>query len=318
MQTRILDGAAVAEQIKSELRVELEALRAVGIVPGLAAALVGENPASQIYVRNKVKTCQDLGIHSESHELPATTSQAELIDLVKRLNARDEIDGVLVQLPLPGHIDSDEVLQTVAPAKDVDGFHPENVGRLVLGTQRLAPCTPMGVMELLRREGIELKGTRAVVVGRSNIVGKPMALLLLHQHATVTICHSRTRDLPGVCREADLLIAAIGRPALLTRDYIKPGATVIDVGMNRLQDLDQIARIFGPDSPKLESARKRGSALVGDVHPIEALGLAGALTPVPGGVGPLTIAHLLKNTVLACRLRRGTEAPAGAPTGDIR
>ena len=318
MQTRILDGARIAEQIKSELKTELETLRTLGIAPGLAAVLVGENPASQIYVRNKVKTCLDLGLYSESLELPATVSQRELVTAIQRLNARDDIDGVLVQLPLPSHIDTDEVLRTVDPSKDVDGFHPENVGRLTIGNPRLAPCTPMGVMELLRREGIELKGARAVVVGRSNIVGKPMALLLLHQHATVTICHSRTRDLPGVCREADVLVAAIGRPAFITGDYIKPGAVVIDVGMNRLQDLDEIAKLFGPDSPKVETARKRGSALVGDVHPVEALGVAGALTPVPGGVGPLTIAHLLKNTVVACRLRRGAGARAAAETGDVR
>jgi len=318
MQTRILDGARVADEIKAELKTELEGLRACGITPGLAAVLVGENPASQIYVRNKVKTCLDLGLRSESLEMPTSVSQRELVTAIQGLNARDDIDGILVQLPLPSHIDTNEVLRSVDPSKDVDGFHPENVGRLAIGNPRLAPCTPMGIMELLRREGIELKGARAVVVGRSNIVGKPMAFLLLHQHATVTICHSRTRDLPGVCREADILVAAIGRPAFITGDFIRPGAVVIDVGMNRLQDLEQIARIFGPDSPKLETARKRGSALVGDVHPVEALGVAGALTPVPGGVGPLTIAHLLKNTVVACRLRREMGAGTTTGTGDVR
>ncbi len=305
METRILDGKKIAEQIRSELCSEIGDLRSKGIIPGLAVVLVGENPASQIYVRNKAKTCAELGMHSESHELPASTSTAELLDLIGRLNADDAIDGILIQLPLPSHMDADVILRAVDPTKDVDGFHPVNVGLLSIGTFTLAPCTPMGIIEMLKREGIAIKGAEAVVVGRSNIVGKPVAMLLLHQHATVTICHSRTRDLPEVCRRADILVAAIGKPALITKEFIKPGATIIDVGTTKIPDRDQALRLFGPDSAKFRTFEKQGSVLVGDVHPTDPLGLAGAVTPVPGGVGPLTIIHLMKNAVLACRARKG-------------
>lgn len=314
METRILEGKKTAEQIKSELRSELQVLHKSEIVPGLAVVLVGDDPASSIYVRNKVKACDALGMYSEAHELPAATSAGEVLELVRALNQNDRIDGILVQLPLPPHIEPHAVLSAVAPEKDVDGFHPINVGRLSIGSFALAPCTPMGIMEMLRREGVTIKGSRAVVVGRSNIVGKPMAMLLLHQHATVTVCHSRTRDLPAVCREADILVAAIGKPAFLTKDYIKPGAVVVDVGMNRIEDLELGARLFGEDSPRFQQMRKQGSTLIGDVHPRDAIGLAGALTPVPGGVGPLTIAHLMKNTVTACWLRRGDALSASTPS----
>ncbi|HXK58873.1 MAG TPA: bifunctional 5,10-methylenetetrahydrofolate dehydrogenase/5,10-methenyltetrahydrofolate cyclohydrolase [Acidobacteriota bacterium] len=305
METRILDGKKIAEQIETELCAEIGELRSKGIVPGLAVVLVGDNPASQLYVRSKAKKCRELGMHSESHELPTATTTDQLLGLVQELNAKDEIDGILVQLPLPSHIDSDLVLKTIDPVKDVDGFHPVNVGLLAIGRFTLAPCTPMGILEMLKREGIKLKGAEAVVVGRSNIVGKPMALLLLHQHATVTICHSRTEDLSAVCRRADILVAAIGRPAMITKEYIKPGATVVDVGTNKILDRESALRLFGANSPKFKAFERQGSVLVGDVHPTDPLGLAAAVTPVPGGVGPLTIIHLMKNALLACRARRG-------------
>lgn len=305
MQTKILSGKPVADAIKAEVAQEAQSLAARGIQPGLAAVLVGENPASQVYVRNKTKTCRELGMHSEMISLPAETTTDELLSVVDRLNHDDRIDGILVQLPLPDQIDDRTILEAVLPEKDVDGFHPVNVGKLVTGDAVLAPCTPMGILEMLRREGVPIKSAEAVVVGRSNIVGKPVALLLLHEHATVTLCHSRTRDLPSVCRRADILIAAIGRPAMITREYIKEGAVVVDVGINRLESAERVRELFGADSPRLVSFAEKGSTLVGDVHPLDPIGLAGAVTPVPGGVGPLTIAHLMKNTLLACRARRG-------------
>ena len=305
METRILSGKKIGDQIKQEVAEEARRLTARGLTPGLAVVLVGDDPASQIYTRSKTRTCQELGLNSELIELPATTSTEALLDVVDRLNGDDRVDGVLVQLPLPDQIDERRVLDAISPEKDVDGLHPVNVGRLVAGQFTLAPCTPMGIIEMLRREEVPFKGAEAVVVGRSNIVGKPMALLLLHQHATVTICHSRTRDLPAVCRRADILVAAIGRPAMITREYIKPGAVVIDVGTNRLESESEVRRLFGDDSPRLETFARRGSTLVGDVHPRDPLGVASAVTPVPGGVGPLTIAHLVKNTLLACKARRG-------------
>ncbi len=305
MQTRILEGKRTADQIKQEVAEAVARLSSRGIVPGLAAVLVGDDPASQLYVSSKTRTCQELGMHSELVRMPAQTTTEELLAAIHRLNRDDRIDGILVQLPLPDAIDEKAILEAVDPAKDVDGFHPVNVGRLVTGDAVLAPCTPLGILEMLKREGIPLKGAEAVVVGRSNIVGKPMALLLLHQHATVTLCHSRTRDLPAVCRRADILVAAIGRPALITREYIKEGAVVVDVGINRLETEAEVRNLFGEDSPRLESFRKRGSTVVGDVHPRDPLGLASAVTPVPGGVGPLTIAHLMKNTLVACQARRG-------------
>lgn len=305
METRLLKGIPVADAIKNEVTKSASELKKSGIVPGLAAVLVGNDPASQLYVGNKTKTCEELGMHSELVRLPDDISTEQLLEVVDRLNCDDQIDGILVQLPLPKQVDDSVILNSILPEKDVDGFHPVNVGKLVQGDFTLAPCTPMGIMEMLRFEGVPLKGAEAVIVGRSNIVGKPMAFLLLHQHATVTLCHSRTKDLASVCRRADILIAAVGQPALLTRDFIKEGAVVIDVGTNRITSMDKVIELFGEDSPRVESFQKRGSTLVGDVHPRDPFGIAAAVTPVPGGVGPLTIAHLMKNTLLACQARRG-------------
>ncbi len=302
---RILDGNRVRDEIKSELKPRVEALAARGRAPGLAVVLVGQDPASQIYVRNKIKTCHDLGIYSESITPPDTVTTGELLEIVEGLNARAEIDGILVQLPLPRQVDTKRILMAVAPAKDVDGFHPCNVGALVAGLPAPRACTPAGIIELLKRGGIAISGRRAVVIGRSDIVGKPVAMLLLHEHATVTICHSKTPDLAGICREADILVAAIGRAAMVTGDFIREGATVIDVGTNYLKDRDQAARIFRNSAEKLASFDQRGSVLVGDVDPIDVVERAGAYTPVPGGVGPLTIAMLMTNTVASAERRLG-------------
>ena len=302
---RILDGNRVRDDIKSELKPRVDALAARGRAPGLAVVLVGHNPASEIYVRNKIKTCHDLGIHSESITPPGSVSTAELLAIVEALNGRPEIDGILVQLPLPAQIDAKRILMAVAPEKDVDGFHPCNVGALVAGLPAPRACTPAGIVELLKRGGIAIAGRRAVIVGRSDIVGKPAAMMLLHEHATVTICHSKTPDLPAVCREADILVAAIGRAAMITRDFIREGATVIDVGTNRIEDRDLAARIFRNSPEKLASFDQRGSLLVGDVDPIDVVERAGAYTPVPGGVGPLTIAMLMVNTVASAERRSG-------------
>ncbi len=302
---RILDGNRVRDDIKSELKPRIDALACKGRPPGLAVVLVGHNPASEIYVRNKIKTCRDLGIYSESITPPDSVSTAELLAVVEGLNARAEIDGILVQLPLPPQVDTKRILTAVTPAKDVDGFHPCNVGALVAGLPAPRACTPAGIIELLKRGGIPIAGRRAVVVGRSDIVGKPVAILLLHEHATVTICHSKTPDLPAVCREADILVAAIGRAAMITRDFIRPGATVIDVGTNRIEDRGLAARIFRNSPEKLASFDRRGSLLVGDVDPIDVLECAAAYTPVPGGVGPLTIAMLMVNTVASAERRSG-------------
>ena len=302
---RILDGNRVRDDIKSELKPRVEALAAQGRPPGLAVVLVGHNPASEIYVRNKIKTCHDLGIYSESITPPDSISTAELLAIVLALNARPEIDGILVQLPLPPQVDTKRILMAVTPAKDVDGFHPCNVGALVANLPAPRACTPAGIIELLKRGGIPIAGRRAVVVGRSDIVGKPAAMLLLHEHATVTICHSKTPDLPAVCREADILVAAIGRAAMITRDFLRQGATVIDVGTNYIQDRDLAARIFRNSPEKLASFDRRGSVLVGDVDPIDVVERAGAYTPVPGGVGPLTIAMLMVNTVASAERRLG-------------
>src|SRR5450631_2430442 len=304
MPAIVLDGNKIAADIRSEVAAEVETMRAAGIRPGLAVILVGHNPASEIYVRGKVKSCEQLGIYSEQLTPPDTISTQELLALVGELNRRDEIDGILVQLPLPSQVDSKQVLMAVDPAKDVDGFHPVNVG--FLSTQRpgLVPCTPAGVIEILRRSNIPIAGQEAVVVGRSDIVGKPMAMLLLNANATVTVCHSKTRDLPGVCHRADILVAAIGRAGMITRDFVRPGATVIDVGMNRVTDATEFAALFAGNAKREETFRTKGSTLVGDVHP-EVAGIAGAITPVPGGVGPLTIAMLMSNTVKAAKMRRG-------------
>jgi methylenetetrahydrofolate dehydrogenase (NADP+)/methenyltetrahydrofolate cyclohydrolase len=301
---RILNGIAIRDQIYVELKQEIAALSAAGIRPGLAAVLAGENPASQIYVRSKIAACEQLGLGSWQHTPPAAVTTGEMLALVAELNARDEVDGILVQLPLPPKVDTKRVLEAVDPAKDVDGFHPLNLGRLVSGRAGLVACTPAGCMEILRRSGIPLEGADAVVVGRSDIVGKPMALLLMHANATVTICHSKTHDLPGVVRRADIVIAAIGRAAMIEPDWVRRGATVIDVGITRIEDAAEARRIFADFPAKLAQFHEKGSVLVGDVHPGVAE-VAGAITPVPGGVGPLTIAMLMTNTVKAARLRRG-------------
>jgi len=301
---KILDGTAIATEIKAEVAEEVKQLAKQGIQPGLAAVLVGHVPASEIYVRSKVKTCAELGLFSEMIEPPETVTTEEMLDLVAKLNAREDIDGILIQLPLPPHVDAKLLLDSVLPEKDVDGFHPVNAGRLQAGRPALAPCTPAGVIEILKRSNIPISGHHAVVVGRSDIVGKPAAMLLLHENATVTICHSKTRDLGAVTREADILIAAIGRPGFITPEMVKPGATVIDVGINRITDVKEFERFFAGDGKRAEIFSKRGSTIVGDVHPA-AFQVAGAYTPVPGGVGPLTIAMLMANTVRAARMRRG-------------
>jgi methylenetetrahydrofolate dehydrogenase (NADP+)/methenyltetrahydrofolate cyclohydrolase len=305
----VLDGAKIAAEIRAEVASEVQSLAAAGMRPGLAVILVGHNPASEIYVRGKVKSCEEVGIHSEKLTPPDAISTAELLELVLRLNRRDEIDGILVQLPLPAQVDSKRILMAVDPAKDVDGFHPVNVG--FLSTQRpgLVPCTPAGIMEILKRSNIPVAGQDAVVVGRSDIVGKPTAMLLINANATVTVCHSKTRDLPGVCRRADILVAAIGRTGMIRRDFVKPGATVIDVGMNKITDRAEFDRLFAGNARRTEAFLAKGSTLVGDVHP-EVAEVAGAITPVPGGVGPLTIAMLMANTAKAAKMRRGSPVPA--------
>jgi methylenetetrahydrofolate dehydrogenase (NADP+)/methenyltetrahydrofolate cyclohydrolase len=306
----ILDGNKIRDEIKTELFAQLRDLKLSGITPGLAAVLVGENPASQIYVRNKVKTCETLGLFSEKIERSKGTTTEELLKLIDDLNRREEIDGILIQLPLPPQVDTKRVLMAVDPAKDVDGFHPVNVGNLVAGRPGFVPCTPAGILEILKRSKVEIKGARAVVIGRSDIVGKPVAMLLLHEHATVTICHSRTRDLPAVAREADILVAAIGKAAFVTADFIKPGATVIDVGQNSLTTEEEVRKVFHDATAPLATLKKKGSVLVGDVQPEDAMAKAGAFTPVPGGVGPLTVIMLMSNTIQAARLRRGSRVAA--------
>jgi methylenetetrahydrofolate dehydrogenase (NADP+)/methenyltetrahydrofolate cyclohydrolase len=310
MAASILDGNKIASEIRAEVAAETRALAESGTRPGLAVVLVGHNPASEIYVRGKVKSSEEVGLYSEKHTPSDTATTDELLALVEDLNRRDEIDGILVQLPLPPQVDSKRVLMAVDPAKDVDGFHPMNVG--FLSTQRpgLVPCTPGGVMEMLRRSNIPVAGQEAVIVGRSDIVGKPMAMLLLNANATVTVCHSKTHDLPEVCRRADLLVAAIGRAGMITRDFVRPGATVIDVGMNKVTDRAEFERFFKGNEKREQAFAKNGSTLVGDVHP-EVAEIAGALTPVPGGVGPLTIAMLMANTVRAAKLRRGSAVAIG-------
>jgi len=302
--SRVLDGAAIAAEIKREVAEEVKHLAAQGVQPGLAAVLVGHVPASEIYVRSKVKTCGELGLFSEMIEPPETVTTEEMLALVADLNSREDIDGILIQLPLPAHVDAKLLLDSVLPEKDVDGFHPVNAGRLQAGRPALAPCTPAGVVQILKRSGIPISGQHAVVVGRSDIVGKPAAMLLLHENATVTICHSKTRDLGAITRQADILVAAIGRAGFITPEMVKPGATVIDVGINRITDLAEFEKYFAGDGKRAEIFSKRGSTIVGDVHP-KAFEIAGAYTPVPGGVGPLTIAMLMSNTVRAARMRRG-------------
>ena len=304
MSARILDGNQIASAIRQEVSAEAKALAASGLRPGLAVVLVGHNPASEIYVRGKVKSSEEVGLYSEKHTPPENATTEQLLALVNGLNRRDEIDGILVQLPLPPQVDSKRVLLAVDPAKDVDGFHPMNVGYLSTQRPGLVPCTPNGVMEILRRSGIEVAGKEAVIVGRSDIVGKPMAMLLLNANATVTVCHSKTHDLPAVCRRADILVAAIGRAGMITRDFVKAGATVIDVGMNKITDRAEFDRYFKGNEKREAAFAKNGSTLIGDVDPA-VVEVAGAFTPVPGGVGPLTIAMLMSNTVRAAKLRRG-------------
>ena len=308
MPAIILDGTRIAQDIRSEVAAEVKTMAAAGVRPGLAVVLVGHNPASEIYVRGKVKACEEVGLYSEKLTPPESATTAELLGIVEDLNRRDDLDGILVQLPLPAHVDSKKVLMAVDPAKDVDGFHPVNVGFLSTQRRGLVPCTPAGVMEILTRSKIAIAGREAVVVGRSDIVGKPAAMLLLNANATVTVCHSKTHDLPGVCRRADILVAAIGRAGMITRDFVKPGATVIDVGMNSVTDAAEFQRFFAGNTKREEAFRKRGSTLIGDVHP-EVAEVAGAITPVPGGVGPLTIAMLMFNTVKAAKMRRGDRVP---------
>src|ERR1022692_2155816 len=304
MSAIILDGTRIAAQIKSEVGEEVKKLTAAGLRPGLAVVLAGHHPASEIYVRNKVKSCEQLDIYSEKHTLPDSVTTEELLALVDDLNRRDEIDGILVQLPLPPQVDAKKVLLAVSPEKDVDGFHPMNVGYLSTQRPGLVPCTPAGIIEILKRSGIAIAGAEVVVVGRSDIVGKPVAMLLLNGNATVTVCHSKTRDLPAVCRRADILVAAIGRTGMITPEYVKPGATVIDVGMNKITDPAEFQKFFAGDAKRQAAFAKNGSAIIDDVHP-KVAEVAGAITPVPGGVGPLTIAMLMSNTVKAAKLRRG-------------
>ena len=296
-----LEAADLAARIKEEVKAEI----ASGIRASLAAVRVGDDPASAVYVRNKIRACEEVGIRSEHHALPDSTTTEQLLELVASLNSRDDVDGILVQLPLPAHVNEIAIIEAMDPSKDVDGFHPVNAGKLAMGRPVFVPCTPAGIMELLDDRGIEIRGANACVVGRSQIVGRPMAQLLLQRDATVTICHSRTRDLPSVTRTADLLVVAIGRAGFIGRDHIKPGATVIDVGMNKVSGVDEVQKLFGDEAEKrLEVVAKRGSTLVGDVNPAEAAEVAGMLTPVPGGVGLLTVAMLMKNTLKAAKLRR--------------
>jgi methylenetetrahydrofolate dehydrogenase (NADP+)/methenyltetrahydrofolate cyclohydrolase len=304
MAAKILDGNKIAAQIRDEVATEVKNLSVEGIRPGLAAVLVGHDPGSEIYVRNKVKTCEQLGLYSEKITLPEDISTSGMLELIEALNLRDDIDGILVQLPLPPQVDAKNVLLAVDPDKDVDGFHPLNVGFLSTMRPRLVACTPAGCMEILRRSGIPVEGQEAVVVGRSDIVGKPVAMLLSNANATVTICHSRTRNLGEVCRRADILVAGIGRAGMITPNMVRPGATVIDVGINRITDRAEFERFFAGDAQREKQFAEKGSTLVGDVDPRVAE-VAGAITPVPGGVGPLTIAMLMANTVKAAKLRRG-------------
>ncbi len=310
MSAILLDGTRIANEIKAEVAAESKSLFEGGIRPGLAAVLVGNDPASEVYVRSKVRACEALGFFSEQIVRPASSTTADVLALVSELNRRDEVDGILVQLPLPRGIDARKVLLEIDPAKDVDGLHPFNVGNLAANHPTLVACTPAGVMEILRRSDIPVGGREAVVVGRSDIVGRPIAMLLTNANATVTVCHSKTRDLAAVCRRADILVAAIGRPAMITQEFVKPGATVIDVGINRVSDVTLAKRIVGDDAKKLASFEKKGYILVGDVLPA-VTEVAGAMTPVPGGVGPLTIAMLMSNTLKAAKLRRGSRVAVG-------
>jgi len=312
MTARILDGTKIRDQVFAELKTEIARLAAEGIRPGLAAVLVGENPASQLYVKSKIAACEQLGLASWLQTPPASTTTEQLLRLVHDLNNDISVDGILIQLPLPKQVDTKRILEAVDPAKDVDGFHPVNLGHLVSGRPGLVACTPAGCMEILRRNDIAVEGANAVVLGRSDIVGKPMALLLMHANATVTICHSKTRDLPDVVRHADIVVAAMGKPGYLQADWIRPGAAVIDVGTNKVTDVNEAESLLRNFPARLQKFRWKGAVLIGDVHP-DAVNTAGALTPVPGGVGPMTITMLMSNTVKAARVRRG-----GATTDTVQ
>jgi methylenetetrahydrofolate dehydrogenase (NADP+)/methenyltetrahydrofolate cyclohydrolase len=305
MNSRILDGAALARAIRAEAAAGATRFAARGVTPGLTVVLVGEDAASSTYVRNKETAAKEAGFAGRTLRFPATLTEAELLAKIDGLNRDGAVDGILVQLPLPKHIATARVLEAIDPHKDADGLHPENAGRLLQGKPAPVPCTPAGILELLKRESVPLRGARAVVVGRSDIVGKPMAVLLLRNDATVTIAHSKTRDLPAVCREADLLVAAIGRPGFVTGDFVKEGAVVVDVGMNRVTSRADLERFFPGDAKRAAAFEKNGSTLVGDCDPATAFPRASRYTPVPGGVGPLTIAMLLKNTLALCEARRG-------------
>jgi methylenetetrahydrofolate dehydrogenase (NADP+) / methenyltetrahydrofolate cyclohydrolase len=313
MTACILDGLKIRDQMFAELKDEVRLLAADGVRPGLAAVLVGENPASQLYVKSKMAACEQVGLASWLLTPPATATTQDLLAVVDHLNRDNNVDGILVQLPLPPHVDSKRILEAVDPSKDVDGFHPVNLGRLVSGRPGLVACTPAGCMEILRRSNIPIEGANAVVLGRSDIVGKPMALLLMHANATVTICHSKTRELSELVRRADILVAAMGKAGFVQADWIKPGAPVIDVGTNTIKDPVEAERLLRNFPARLEKFRAKGSVLVGDVHP-DAIRTAGALTPVPGGVGPMTITMLMSNTVKAARLRRGSHEFSAAPS----
>ena len=313
MTARILDGTKIRDQVFSELRGEIQRLAGEGIRPGLAAVLVGENPASQLYVKSKIAACEQIGLASWMHTPPASVTTDELLHLVDSLNKDNAVDGILIQLPLPPQVDTKRVLEAVDPAKDVDGFHPVNLGRLVSGRPGLVACTPAGCIEILRCADIQIEGANAVVLGRSDIVGKPMALLLMHANATVTICHSKTRDLPDVVHRADIVVAAMGKAGYVAAHWIRPGATVIDVGTNKVTDAKEAELLLRNFPARLEKFHAKGSVLVGDVHP-DAVNVAGALTPVPGGVGPMTITMLMSNTVKAARLRRGKAGAHALPS----
>ena len=299
-----LDGSRIATEIRAEVAAEVVALSDRGVIPRLDAVLVGNDPASLVYVGSKAKTLTSLGMVSKTHNLPETTNQTELEALIDELNADPEVDGILIQLPLPAAIDAAAIVRRVDPAKDVDGFHPENVGLLQQGRPRFVPCTPAGIMEMLRRENIEILGKRAVVVGRSEIVGKPMAMLLLHAHATVTVCHSRTRDLAALTSQADILVVAAGMRSLIGAEYVADGAVVVDVGMHRVTDRETVELLYPGNEKKIAAFEKRGAVLAGDVDFTSVFPKAGRITPVPGGVGPLTIAMLMANTVTAAKVRR--------------
>jgi methylenetetrahydrofolate dehydrogenase (NADP+) / methenyltetrahydrofolate cyclohydrolase len=305
MAAQVLEGTIIANQIYAEMSRDIEEFKGSGHPPGLAAVLVGDNPASKIYVNRKVAACARMGIVSRKIELPQSTGTPAILRELDALNADDSIDGILVQLPLPPQVNEREVLQRISPLKDVDGLHPANLGALLMGNQIWASCTPSGVMQMLRRSDVEVEGKRAVVVGRSILVGRPLAILLMHAHATITVCHSRTKNLAAVCREADILIAAIGHPLMITHEFVKPGAVVIDVGISKVNDPGLVHKVFHEDVARLREFEEKKYLIVGDVDPLRVGRVAGKLSPVPGGVGPLTIAMLLHNTVCAAQHRRG-------------